>query len=149
MKTRIRPVVLCGGSGTRLWPLSRTDLPKQFIEFPHGEKEVSTLFKYALKRVSSEKLSACGALVLNPMVVAARDHQFIIRDQLKGMGITPEIFLEPVPRNTAASLTMAALANEVEDPVLVVLPADQAIDADKLNEAVVKALPTCEQVGGG
>lgn len=47
MKTMVRPVVLCGGSGTRLWPLSRPDLPKQFIEFPHGA-ETSTLFKYAL-----------------------------------------------------------------------------------------------------
>lgn len=53
MKTMVRPVVLCGGSGTRLWPLSRPDLPKQFIEFPHGA-ETSTLFKYALKRVDAE-----------------------------------------------------------------------------------------------
>lgn len=145
MKTMVRPVVLCGGSGTRLWPLSRPDLPKQFIEFPHGA-ETSTLFKYALKRVDAETLAVAGAgaVVLNPMVVGAKDHQFIIRGQLKGTDITPDVFLEPTPCNTAASLTMAALANEAEDPVLVVLPADQAIDAEKLNDAVAKALPICE-----
>ena len=75
MKTMVRPVVLCGGSGTRLWPLSRPDLPKQFIEFPHGA-ETSTLFKYALKRVDAETLAVAGAgaVVLNSRSVEGDGH---------------------------------------------------------------------------
>ena len=53
MKTLIKPVILCGGSGTRLWPLSRTDLPKQFIEFPNTKSEHNSLFRYAVNRITN------------------------------------------------------------------------------------------------
>lgn len=146
MKTLIKPVILCGGSGTRLWPLSRTDLPKQFIEFPNTKSEHNSLFRYAVNRITNAELGKHSeAIVLPPLIVAAEEHQFIIRGQLKGENIVPDVFLEPCPRNTAASLTMAALLNESEDPVLVVLPSDQAIDSSKLNEALAYAIADCEK----
>ena len=146
MKTLIKPVILCGGSGTRLWPLSRTDLPKQFIEFPNTKSEHNSLFRYAVNRITNAELRKYSeAIVLPPLIVAAKEHQFIIRGQLKGENIVPDVFLEPCPRNTAASLTMAALLNDSEDPVLVVLPSDQAIDSSKLNEALAYAIPDCEK----
>ena len=144
MKTLIKPVILCGGSGTRLWPLSRTDMPKQFIEFPNSKSEHNSLFRYAVNRITAAELGRyVDTVVLPPLIVAAKEHQFIIRGQLKNTDIAPDVFLEPCARNTAASLTMAALLNEAEDPVLVELPSDQAIDGPKLNEALAHALPDC------
>ena len=110
MKTLIKPVILCGGSGTRLWPLSRTDMPKQFIEFPNSKSEHNSLFRYAVNRITAAELGRyVDTVVLPPLIVAAKEHQFIIRGQLKNTDIAPDVFLEPCARNTAASLTMAAL----------------------------------------
>lgn len=145
MKSLIKPVILCGGSGTRLWPLSRADLPKQFIEFPNSKSEKNSLFRYAVARISQKEIAKhADAVVMHPLIVAAKEHRFIIREQLKGLGAAPDIFFESCARNTATSLTMAALLNEREDPILVVLPSDQAIDKEALNAAVARAVPTCE-----
>lgn len=142
----VKPVILCGGSGTRLWPLSREDRPKQFIEFPLGHLHETSLFRLTLERIDAHKLQAQGDIrVLDPVIVAAREQQFTIAGQLKDLSVKAEVFLEPCARNTAAALTMAALWAEDEDPVLAVLPSDQMMDAAVFNQALTRALPACEE----
>lgn len=118
------PVVLCGGSGTRLWPLSRTGFPKQFLCLTGNE----SLFQQAAQRLSS--LGNADIQVANPIIVAGEDHRFLAAEQLREMGIElGSALLEPIGRNTAPALTLAALS-EIEqgvDPVLVVIPADQTV----------------------
>lgn len=137
----IKPVVLCGGSGTRLWPISRSDYPKQFVGFPKGNEEEQTLFRYTVHRVKSDRE---GRKVLPPAIIASGNYRYFVREQLETDDCSAEVFLEPVGRNTAPSLTMAALWTQEEDPILVVLPSDQAIDDAKLNAAVDAAVNACE-----
>ena len=119
-----RPVILCGGSGTRLWPLSRSGFPKQFLCLTGKE----SLFQEATKRIvalSNEKLA-----IAKPYIVTNEEHRFIAVEQLREIGLEPEAaLLEPVGRNTAPALTFAALAavEKGHDPVLVVTPADQTV----------------------
>ncbi|HAU28911.1 MAG TPA: mannose-1-phosphate guanylyltransferase/mannose-6-phosphate isomerase [Rhodospirillaceae bacterium] len=123
-KTRIQPVILCGGSGTRLWPLSRTGFPKQFLSLTGN----STLFQQAIQR-----LSMTGGKkhpVSAPMIVINEEHRFIAIEQLRETGIEPgPVLLEPVGRNTAPALTLAALSAQEtgDDPILVVTPSDQMV----------------------
>lgn len=140
--TLVKPVILCGGSGTRLWPVSRADYPKQFVDFPKaGKSEHNSLFRYALNRV---RVRGEGVKVLPPAIIASANFGYFVEQQVRDAGLTADIFLEPVGRNTAASLTVAALMTEQDDPVLVVLPSDHAIDDIKLNATVEKALPAAE-----
>ena len=123
-KIQVQPVILCGGSGTRLWPLSRSGFPKQFLCVTGAE----SLFQQAAKRLVS--LSAESVQVADPLVVTGEDHRFLAIEQLREIGIAPgAALLEPVARNTAPALTLAALAavDKGEDPVLVVTPADQTV----------------------
>ncbi|MGZ5277547.1 MAG: sugar phosphate nucleotidyltransferase, partial [Caldimonas sp.] len=118
------PVVLAGGSGTRLWPLSRALHPKQYLAITGKE----TLFQMAALRLAA--LDGAGFAVAPPCVVANEEHRFTVVEQLRAIGVTGEaILLEPVGRNTAPALALAALqANQGgADPVLVVTPADHAI----------------------
>lgn len=120
----VQPVILCGGSGTRLWPLSRTGFPKQFLCLT-GE---DSLFQQAVKRLAG--LTCADLHVLSPSVVTGEDHRFLATEQLRETGIPlGAALLEPVGRNTAPALTLAALAARQKgtDPVLVVTPADQTI----------------------
>lgn len=120
----IQPVILCGGSGTRLWPLSRSGFPKQFLSLTGGE----SLFQQAVKRTSGLASSSISAQ--NPYIVTGEEHRFLALEQLRETGIElGAALLEPVGRNTAPALTLAALAATAggEDPVLVVTPADQAV----------------------
>jgi mannose-1-phosphate guanylyltransferase/mannose-6-phosphate isomerase len=113
------PVILAGGSGTRLWPLSRALYPKQFLPLT-GEH---SLFQLAVRR-----LTAAGAAA--PLVVGNEEHRFMALEQLREIGATPAtLLLEPSGRNTAPALTLAALAASAggDDPVLAVSPADQSI----------------------
>lgn len=122
--SQVQPVILCGGSGTRLWPLSRSGFPKQFLCLTGAE----SLFQQAAKRLMS--LSAESVQVADPLVVTSEDHRFLAIEQLREIGIAPgAVLLEPVARNTAPALTLAALAavDKGEDPVLVVTPADQTV----------------------
>ena len=99
----IYPVILSGGSGTRLWPLSRSMYPKQFIRFFNGQG--LTFLGATLRRLSSE--AGFG----NPVLLCNNDHRFLISDELERAGVTPEaIILEPVARNTAAAIAVAALS---------------------------------------
>ncbi|QEL57697.1 mannose-1-phosphate guanylyltransferase/mannose-6-phosphate isomerase [Chromobacterium paludis] len=120
----VTPVILCGGSGTRLWPLSRTGFPKQFLCLTGSE----SLFQQAVQRLSG--LASADMQLAPPLIVAGEDHRFLAAQQLREIGIElGSALLEPVGRNTAPALTLAALAatEEGHDPVLVVTPADQTV----------------------
>lgn len=121
---KIQPVILCGGSGTRLWPLSRSGFPKQFLCLSGNE----SLFQQAALRLAS--IGHDGVQLADPFIVSSEEHRFLVSEQLREVGIpTGTALLEPVGRNTAPALTLAALAATQggQDPVLVVTPADQTI----------------------
>ncbi len=117
--TMIQPVILCGGSGTRLWPLSREHYPKQ-LHALNGEK---TLLQDTALR--SDGLNAS----VDPIVVCNEGHRFMVSEQLKRVGAKPKaILLEPAGRGTAPALTLAAVhAVTADDPVLLVMPSDHVI----------------------
>ena len=121
---QIVPVILCGGSGTRLWPLSRTGFPKQFLVL----SGTTSLFQQAIQRVNG--LGADDILVGDTLIVTGEEHRFLALDQLREMPeVAPTLLLEPVGLNTAPALTFAALqaVKNGEDPILVVTPADQTV----------------------
>lgn len=121
---QICPVILCGGSGTRLWPLSRAGFPKQFLVL----SGITSLFQQAVERVNNlacEDISVC-----NTLVVTNEEHRFLALEQLRELTtLTATLVLEPVARNTAPALTLAALQATADglDPILVVTPADQTV----------------------
>ncbi|HXC40147.1 MAG TPA: mannose-1-phosphate guanylyltransferase/mannose-6-phosphate isomerase [Burkholderiales bacterium] len=119
MAPKIIPVILCGGSGTRLWPMSRRLLPKQFLPLI---SERSMLQETVLRAATLPQAQP-------PIIVSSDDHRFFAAQQLAEIGIQPSrIVLEPVARNTAPALAAAALAaGEANDAVLLVLPADHLI----------------------
>lgn len=124
MPHQIVPVILCGGSGTRLWPLSRAGFPKQFLVL----SGTTSLFQQAIQRVNS--LVADDIAVGDTLIVTGEEHRFLALDQLREMPeIAATLLLEPVGRNTAPALTFAALqaVEKGEDPILVVTPADQTV----------------------
>ncbi|PUE60899.1 mannose-1-phosphate guanylyltransferase/mannose-6-phosphate isomerase [Limnohabitans sp. 2KL-17] len=134
----VTPVILCGGSGTRLWPLSRTGFPKQFLCLTGNE----SLFQQAAQRLAG--LAQDGIQVAAPLIVSGEDHRFLASEQLREVGITlGAALLEPIGRNTAPALTLAALAatENGQDPVLVVTPADQTVaNAAAFTAAVQQAI---------
>ena len=120
----IIPVILCGGSGTRLWPLSRAGFPKQFLVL----SGTTSLFQQAIERVNS--LATDDITVGDTLIVTGEEHRFLALDQLREMpSVAATLLLEPVGRNTAPALTLAALhaIEHGEDPILVVTPADQIV----------------------
>lgn len=134
--TVITPVVLSGGSGTRLWPLSRELYPKQLLPLV-GEL---TMLQSTVQRLDGLQATA-------PVVVCNESHRFLVAEQLRQLGIHPQaIVLEPIGRNTAPAIALAALAAE-PDALLLVLPADHVIrNVPAFQAAVVAALPAA-QVG--
>jgi mannose-1-phosphate guanylyltransferase/mannose-6-phosphate isomerase len=121
---QIVPVILCGGSGTRLWPLSRAGFPKQFLVL----SGTTSLFQQAIERVNG--LAADNIVVGDTLIVTGEEHRFLALDQLREMPeVSATLLLEPVGRNTAPALTFAALqaVKDGEDPILVVTPADQTV----------------------
>lgn len=124
MKHHVIPVVLCGGSGTRLWPLSRAGFPKQFLVFTGN----ASLFQQAVTRLNH--LSSTDIVIGRTVVVTNEEHRFLSLEQLRELNeIQSTLLLEPMARNTAPALTLAALyaTENGDDPILVVTPADQAI----------------------
>ena len=103
--TQAQPVILYGGSGTRLWPLSRAGFPKQFLSLTGKE----SLFQQAALRLSA--LDDTGIDVAKPIIVTGEEHRFLAAEQLREMGIDiGAALLEPAGSNTAPALTLAALA---------------------------------------
>jgi mannose-1-phosphate guanylyltransferase/mannose-6-phosphate isomerase len=120
----VTPVILCGGSGSRLWPLSRSGFPKQFLSLT-GK---STLFQQAAQRLATLETSITK--VSPHIIVTGEEHRFLASEQLREVGIEFECaLLEPEGRNTAPALTLAALAamNNDANTVLVVTPADHNV----------------------
>ncbi|HUL11560.1 MAG TPA: mannose-1-phosphate guanylyltransferase/mannose-6-phosphate isomerase [Methylococcaceae bacterium] len=140
MTITVQPVILSGGSGTRLWPYSREAYPKQFLSFS-GDK---TLFQQTVARIEGMKLDPARFELGSPLVVCNELHRFLVAEQLRQMGFEQSsIILEPVGRNTAPALTLAA-AHAVEqgdDPVLVVMPSDHHIeDVEGFRQRVLGAV---------
>lgn len=123
----ILPVIMAGGSGTRLWPLSRALYPKQFLALSGHE----TLFQQATTRLM--QLANGQVQVLPPCVVSNDEYRFMVLDQLREIKVNPSaVLLEPAGRNTAPALTIAALyaaqaSSTDQDPILVVSPSDQTV----------------------
>ncbi|HSO05787.1 MAG TPA: mannose-1-phosphate guanylyltransferase/mannose-6-phosphate isomerase [Pelomicrobium sp.] len=136
--TPIYPIVLSGGAGTRLWPLSREALPKQFLELTSDR----SLLQETLLRLTGL------AGLRPPVLVANNEHRFMAAEHLRGIGVTPAaLVLEPCARNTAPAITAAALWLQKLEPdtLMLVLPADHHIpDAAALRAAVTNAVPAAE-----
>ncbi|MCF5570621.1 mannose-1-phosphate guanylyltransferase/mannose-6-phosphate isomerase, partial [Pseudomonas sp. PA-3-11C] len=132
------PVILSGGSGSRLWPLSRKQFPKQFLALT-GEH---TLFQQTLERLVFEGMDA-------PIVVCNKDHRFIVNEQLSARKLDCQrILMEPFGRNTAPAVALTAmmLVNEGRDDLMLVLPADHVIDDQKaLQRALALATVAAER----
>ena len=134
---------MAGGSGTRLWPLSRAQHPKQFLVL-QGNR---SLFQQATQRLSM--LSAPDIDVAAPCIVGNEEHRFLVLDQLQELKLSPgNVLLEPTARNTAPAMTLAALHAEHTgtDPVLVVSPADQTVTDEA---AFTSALQRAVRVAAG
>jgi mannose-1-phosphate guanylyltransferase/mannose-6-phosphate isomerase len=134
----VLPVIMAGGSGTRLWPLSRAGYPKQFLVLVG----TTSLFQQAAERLAA--LSGEDLAVQAPLIVGNEEHRFLVLDQLRESRLEPSaLVLEPTGRNTAPALTLAALA-ALEcgaDPVLAVTPADQTVtDAPAFARALREAV---------
>jgi len=131
--TSIYPVVLSGGSGTRLWPLSRALYPKQFIRFFKGQR--SSFLGATLQRLAGDEAFAA------PIVLCNNDHRFLVRQEAEALDLAPRaVILEPVARNTAPAIATAALFVLKDDPsgVLVVMPSDHVIKDEAKFVAAVK-----------
>jgi len=132
MSQQIQPVILSGGSGSRLWPLSRSMYPKQLLPLV---TEKTMLQETALR------LNDLSVDVLPPIIVCNEEHRFFVAEQMRELGIkNPQIILEPVGRNTAPALTLAALATQEKssDAVMLVMPADHVIDDIETFHEIVK-----------
>ena len=133
----VQPVLLSGGSGTRLWPLSREAYPKQFLPLVGDD----TMLQATWRRVAALSRRA-------PLVVANEEHRFLVAEQLRVIGApTPRIVLEPVGRNTAPAIAAAALIARLDggDPLLLVLPSDHVVRDDAaFRAAVATAVPAAE-----
>lgn len=131
--TRITPVILAGGQGTRLWPLSRAEHPKQFLALNSS----LTLFQESLSRIADDALY--GA----PIIVTHEDYRFLVAEQCRAMGIVPAaILLEPLARNTAAAIAVGAVQalGQDERAIIQILPSDHAIAMDAgYGDAVLRA----------
>jgi mannose-1-phosphate guanylyltransferase/mannose-1-phosphate guanylyltransferase/mannose-6-phosphate isomerase len=137
---RIVPILLSGGAGTRLWPLSRETYPKQLLSLL-GEQ---TLLQQAAMRVVN------SALFGNLIVVANSEHRFAIAEQLRSVGVAkPTMILEPFGRNTAAAIAVAALVVNEEDPdaVILAMPVDHWVKDAKAFQAAVEAGWTAARSG--
>lgn len=123
----ITPVILCGGSGTRLWPLSRSGFPKQFLVLS-ADGSNQSLFQQAIERIRI--VEDATTPFSSALIVTNEEHRFLALDQLRELkNLQATLLLEPSGRNTAPALTIAALqaVEEGDDPILVVTPADQTV----------------------
>ena len=133
MTAKIQPVVLCGGSGTRLWPLSRKDYPKQFVPLIDGK----SLLQLTLERLKN--------LSKNILCIASENHRFLVQESADKAGVAVNQILEPVGRNTAAAMALAALENNPE-ALLLFCPADHHIpDQDAFTQLIESGAVAAER----
>ena len=135
-KNKIIPIILCGGSGTRLWPVSRFTYPKQFLNCnPLSDRTFLQDTQLRLKDFDN---------VANPIIICNAEHRFIVAEQMREINVTPDsIILEPEGRNTAPAITIASIKSlEIEkDPVLLILPADHCIkNAESFRNSIEKGI---------
>ena len=143
----VTPVILCGGSGARLWPLSRTGFPKQYLVLSNDDSGQS-LFQQAVTRINT--ITSPHIYVGETLIVTNEEHRFLALEQLRELkNIQSALLLEPLGRDTAPALTLAAFRAKISaeddrtvgnDPILVIAPADQTI---KNATAFTKALQNC------
>src|ERR1700744_3651665 len=133
--SKIYPVILSGGTGTRLWPLSRAALPKQLLAL-HGKR---TMIQETVLRAALPGAAA-------PLLLCSEAHRFLVAEQMQEIGVSPRaIVLEPVGRNTAPAAAVAALITAEKDPegVIVLLPSDHVVrDTESFAKAVAIACET-------
>jgi mannose-1-phosphate guanylyltransferase len=125
---QIVPVIMCGGAGTRLWPVSRESMPKQFVPLVGQD----STFQQVLARVADPELFA------RAMVITNADFRFVVAEQLRESGIAADIVLEPARRDSGPAVAAAAVLAAAHDPeaVVLVLAADHVIrKADEFNDA--------------
>lgn len=131
----MKAVIMAGGSGTRLWPLSRTGHPKQFLALHGG----MTMLQQTVCRLK-------GLPIESSVTICNEEHRFFVAEQLRAIDKLGSIILEPVGRNTAPAIALAALTENDDDPLLLVLAADHVItDVDSFTDAVKKAMPLAEE----
>jgi len=142
---KIQPVILSGGAGTRLWPLSRELFPKQLLNLWGEQTMLQSTLSRLLPPEDGDSLLDCMA----PIIVCNEEHRFLVAEQLRQIGITDAtIILEPAGRNTAPALTLAALYlnSQQQDTVMLVLPADHIIQhPSALQRAIVLAAELAAQ----
>ncbi len=130
----ITPVIIAGGSGTRLWPLSRAGHPKQFLAL-NGDK---TMLQQTVERLSDLPTT-------QSITICHEEHRFFVAEQLREIDALGEIILEPIGRNTAPAIALAAFTEKENDPLLLVLAADHTIaDQRAFTDAVMNAVPLAE-----
>ncbi len=126
ISNKVIPVILCGGSGTRLWPLSRKSFPKQYLKL--NSQNNNSLIQNTYRRISSVD----G--MQNPILICNEEHRFIAAEQMREINVNPsKILLEPFGRNTAPAITLATLVSldMEDDPLLLVLSSDHEIKNNK------------------
>ena len=137
----IIPIILCGGTGTRLWPISRESYPKQYLKLNSNEN--LTLLQRTVKRISNIQ----G--LKDPILVCNDEHRFIAAEQMRQISVKPQsILLEPFGKNTAPAITLAALTaiSKEKDPILLVLSSDHYIeDEAKFINVINKGLTYAKQ----
>ena len=120
MQQKIIPIIMCGGSGTRLWPLSRQSFPKQFLTLIDNKKSLLQNTQLRLEDIKN---------INPPILICNEEHRFIVAEQMRDINVKPfSILLEPFGRNTAPAITIAALkaleSKNDSDPILLVLSSD-------------------------
>ncbi|MEQ8247522.1 MAG: mannose-1-phosphate guanylyltransferase/mannose-6-phosphate isomerase [Alphaproteobacteria bacterium] len=137
---RIKPIVLSGGSGTRLWPLSRAHMPKQFLSI-HEDR---TLFQYCLTGLAG------NSSFLPPDIICSQDHRFVVQDQIQAISVgVGNIVLEPMGRNTGPAVAIGALLAAEQDPdtVVAVLPSDTLVGDPRALHKALQEAATAAQSG--
>ena len=134
--TSITPILLAGGSGTRLWPSSRKNYPKQFIQLTANE----TLFQQSAQRVLE-----CNGLKFNQHIIVTNSHfRFIVREQLQNVGVNPgSIIIDPEPKNTDPAIIAATIfaQKDNKNAVFITTPTDNVIsDTENFHPAIKIAL---------
>jgi len=135
---QIKPVILSGGSGTRLWPLSRQLFPKQLLPLVNKQ----TMLQDTVLRVKDQ-----SGMTQDVLIVCNEEHRFLVAEQLRSLNVPADaIILEPEGKNTAPALTLAALALQGKDCVMLVMPADHVIqDTAAFHAAILRAANLAEQ----